>query len=88
MRITLVYIRVRCGQPEGPEGNMSRYTMRPGTHGSTLEDEQLQNLSALGLSLDRSCGAIPKVRIKRRLVTEGRTLAYLLNDTRAHIHLP
>jgi hypothetical protein len=36
MRITLVYIQVRCGQPEGPEGNVSRYTMRPGTVGLTL----------------------------------------------------
>ena len=38
MRITLVYIQVRCGQPEGPEGNVSRYTMRPGTVGLTLGD--------------------------------------------------
>jgi hypothetical protein len=36
MRMTLVCIQVRCEQPEGPEGNVSRYTVRPGTPGSTL----------------------------------------------------
>ena len=36
MRIALVYIQVRCEQPEGPEGNVSRYTVRPGTVGLTL----------------------------------------------------
>jgi len=34
--MTLVYIQVRCEQPEGPEGNVSRYTVRPGTLGLTL----------------------------------------------------
>ena len=42
MRITLVYIQVRCGQPEGPEGNVSRYTMRPGTLGSTLAMKSME----------------------------------------------
>jgi hypothetical protein len=37
MRIALVYIQVRCEQPEGPEGNVSRYTVRPGTLGLTLD---------------------------------------------------
>jgi hypothetical protein len=37
MRIALVYIQVRCEQPEGPEGNVSRYTVRPGTLGLTLQ---------------------------------------------------
>jgi hypothetical protein len=32
----LVYIQVRCEQPEGPEENVSRYTVRPGTLGLTL----------------------------------------------------
>jgi hypothetical protein len=36
MRIALVYIQVRCEQPEGPEENVSRYTVRPGTLGLTL----------------------------------------------------
>jgi hypothetical protein len=36
MRIALVYIQVRCEQPEGPEENVSRYTGRPGTLGLTL----------------------------------------------------
>jgi hypothetical protein len=36
MRITFVCIQVRCEQPEGPEEKASRYTVRPGTRGSTL----------------------------------------------------
>jgi len=36
MRMTLVYIQVRCEQPEGLKGNMSRYTVRPGTLGLPL----------------------------------------------------
>jgi hypothetical protein len=36
MRMTLVYIQVRCEQPEGPEEKASRYTVRPGTLGLTL----------------------------------------------------
>jgi len=36
MRMTLVYIQVRCEQPEGPEENVSCYTVRPGTLGLTL----------------------------------------------------
>jgi hypothetical protein len=36
MRIALIYIQVRYKQPEGPEVNVSRYTMRPGTLGLTL----------------------------------------------------
>jgi hypothetical protein len=37
MRITLVYTQVRCERPEGPEENVSRYTVRPGTLGLTLD---------------------------------------------------
>jgi hypothetical protein len=36
MRIVLIYVQVRCEQLEGPEENMSRYTVRPGTLGLTL----------------------------------------------------
>jgi len=36
MRIALIYIQVRYEQPEGPEVNVSRYAMRPGTLGMTL----------------------------------------------------
>ena len=45
MRIALIYIQVRYEQPEGPEVNVSCYTMRPGTLRLTLRNLNAERLN-------------------------------------------
>jgi hypothetical protein len=74
MRITLVYIQVRCEQPERPEENVSRYTVRPGTLGLTLGKFFLSSLADMeDDSLTFIQGNLPPHTIGVRILFTVRT---------------